>query len=58
LNSNSPVFFSIILQLILIYTPLGTLFKVVPLTINDWIIIIPLTFSGLVIFEGVKLIKK
>ena len=52
------VIIAIILQMILIYSPLGTLFGVVPLTLGDWMIVIPLAVSGIIIFEVVKIIKE
>ncbi len=52
------VIIAIMLQIILIYSPLGTLFGVVPLTIRDWMIVIPLAVSGIIIFEVVKIIKE
>lgn len=47
-----------ILQLIAIYSPLNTLFLFTPLSIKDWLLILPLALSGLVIFEVAKYFKK
>lgn len=55
---NMAILFSVALQLILLYTPLGIAFGVVPLSLMDWIIILPFAISGLVIFEVGKLIRK
>ncbi|MBS3064868.1 MAG: cation transporting ATPase C-terminal domain-containing protein, partial [DPANN group archaeon] len=55
---NYAVLISIILHLILLYSPLGIIFGVIPLTIKDWLFILPFVVSGLVIFEIGKLIKK
>jgi P-type Ca2+ transporter type 2C len=55
---NIAILLSISLHLILLYTPISKFFDVIPLTLKDWIIIIPLSLSGLFIFEIVKLIKK
>src|SRR3989339_434792 len=55
---NYAVIISVILHLILLYSPLGIIFGVIPLTIKDWLFILPFVVSGLVIFEIGKLIKK
>jgi len=55
---NYAVLFSIVLHLLLLYTPLGTIFGVVPLTLKDWLFILPFAISGLVGFEVVKLIRR
>tara|TARA_Y100000034_G_scaffold34251_1_gene41977 strand:- start:2303 stop:4939 length:2637 start_codon:yes stop_codon:yes gene_type:complete len=55
---NYAVLFSIVLHLLLLYTPLAIAFGVIPLTLNDWLFILPFTVSGLVIFEGWKIIKR
>lgn len=54
---NLAVLFSIALHLTLIYTPLGNYFGVVPLSLKDWILILPFALSGLIIFEIGKIIK-
>jgi Ca2+-transporting ATPase len=54
---NYAVIFSVILHLILLYTPLSVFFGVVPLSLNDWILIFPFAISGLVLFEGMKYLK-
>ncbi len=51
---NYAVVFSFLIHLILLYTPLGSVFGVIPLSIKDWILIIPLGFSGIIAFEGWK----
>ncbi|MEN7982565.1 MAG: HAD-IC family P-type ATPase [Nanoarchaeota archaeon] len=55
---NYSVIISIILHLILLYTPLSVAFGVIPLGIKDWLIIIPFAFSGLLIFEIGKILRK
>lgn len=55
---NYSIIFSIVLHLILLYTPLATAFKVIPLGIMDWLIILPFAISGLIIFEGMKLVRE
>lgn len=45
------------LQLLLLYTPLSIAFGVVPLALMDWVKIILISVSGLVIFEAYKLFK-
>ena len=54
---NYAVLSSIILQLIIVYTSLGNFFSVVPLSFSDWLLILPLAVSGLIIFEIAKYIK-
>ncbi len=48
---NYAVLLSITLHLLLLYTPLGTVFSVVPLSLKDWLFILPFAVSGLVVFE-------
>ena len=55
---NYAVLFSIALHLILLYTPLAHAFQVVPLSLNDWLFILPFAVSGLVVFEGFKFFRK
>src|SRR3989339_40380 len=55
---NYAVIISVILHLILLYSPLGIIFGVIPLTIKDWLFILPFVVSGLVIFEIGKLIRQ
>jgi P-type Ca2+ transporter type 2C len=55
---NYAVLFSIIAHMILLYTPLAGIFKLVPLMLNDWLFILPFAFSGLIVFEIVKYCKK
>lgn len=55
---NYAVLFSIALHLLLLYSPLGAVFGVVPLSIREWMFIVPFSVSGLVIFEIWKLVKK
>ncbi len=55
---NYAVLLSFLLHFILLYTSLGNLFGVVALTeLFDWLIIIPLSLSGLIVFELGKLLK-
>ncbi len=55
---NYAVLFSIVAHLILLYTPLADIFKLVPLALSDWLFILPFAVSGLVVFEIVKYCKK
>ncbi len=55
---NLAVISSILIHLVLIYTPLGIAFGVVPLGLSDWALILPFAFSGLIIFEGAKYFKR
>jgi len=52
------VVISTIMLLVTIYTPLSQYFYTVPLSIKDWLMIIPVTLLGLVIYEISKLFKK
>jgi len=54
---NYAILVSILLHLILLYTPLAIIFNVVPLTIKDWIFILPFAVSGVLFFEVGKIIK-
>src|SRR3989344_4618806 len=54
---NYAVIFSIILHLILIYTPLSILFGVVQLSLADWLFIIPFSISGIALFEIGKYVR-
>jgi Ca2+-transporting ATPase len=54
---NYAVLFSIGLQFILLYTPLGKFFQIVPLSINDWFLVLPLAITGVLVFEIGKYIK-
>ncbi len=60
--SNKWLNYSIILgigiHLILLYTPIGVLFNVVPLSLSNWLLILPFGLSGLILFEAYKLAKK
>jgi P-type Ca2+ transporter type 2C len=55
---NYAVLFSIGMHLLLVYTFLNKIFGVVPLTLKEWIFILPFAISGLIIFEIVKFIRK
>ncbi len=55
---NYAVIASIMLHLIVLYTPLAMLFQLRPLGITDWLIILPFSLSGVIIFEAWKLLKK
>ncbi|MFH1455638.1 MAG: cation-translocating P-type ATPase [archaeon] len=47
---------SILLQLLILYTPLATFFKVVPLGLTDWVYIILVSSLGFVFFEVKKFV--
>jgi len=51
------VVFSILMQLIVLYTPLATYFRIVPLQLIDWVYVILVSASVLVFGELVKLGK-
>lgn len=55
---NYAIIFSLVLQFILLYTPLAGFFGVVPLSFNNWLFIIPFAVSGLIIFEIGKYFRK
>ncbi len=54
---NYAVLVSLLLHLLLIYTPAGKLFSLVPLSLMEWMFILPFAISGLVIFEIAKYIR-
>jgi len=55
---NYAVLISLGLQLLLVYTALGSFFSIVPLTLADWLYILPFSLSGLIIFEVAKYFRK
>jgi len=55
---NYAVLISLGLQLLLVYTALGSFFSIVPLTLADWLYILPFSVSGLIIFEIAKYFRK
>jgi len=55
---NYAVLFSIALHLTLIYTPLAAIFGLVPLSLKNWLFILPFAISGLIAFEIAKFIRK
>ncbi|MFH1326687.1 MAG: cation-transporting P-type ATPase [archaeon] len=55
---NYSIILSFILHFVLLYTPLGSLFGVVPLAFKDWFFILPFAFSGVVVFESWKYFKE
>jgi Ca2+-transporting ATPase len=54
---NVAVIGSLILHVILIYSPLGRIFDLVPLSFMDWLCALPIALSGVVAFEIYKLIR-
>ena len=54
---NYAVLFAGALHVALIYTPLAGIFGLVPLTLKNWIFLLPFAVSGLVILECWKFIK-
>jgi Ca2+-transporting ATPase len=48
----------ILLQVVLIYTPLAPLFSIVPLTLREWGLVFVASLPGLVTFEIWKLVRK
>jgi len=55
---NVSILVALALHLILLYTSLGSLFSLISLSIKDWLIVLPFAFSGIVLFELYKIIKK
>lgn len=55
---NLAVILSLGLHLILLYTPLAIAFKLVPLTLSNWLFILPFGASGLILFEIGKYILR
>jgi len=47
---------AVVLQLIMLYTPLSTAFKVVPLGIIDWLVVLGLACTGFIFFETKKVL--
>jgi Ca2+-transporting ATPase len=54
---NWSILISIILHLILIYSPLSTIFQTTALSLSEWLFILPFAFSGLIVFEIGKYVK-
>jgi len=54
---NYAVLFSLVLHLALIYSFVGKYFGLVRMSLNNWLLIVPFAVSGLVLFEGWKLVK-
>ena len=49
---------SVILHLIALYTPLNEVMHLVPLSLAEWAMILPLALSGFIFFEIKKLFTK
>ena len=54
---NFAIILSIILQIVLLYTPLSIVFGLTSLSISQWLLVLPFAISGLVLFEITKYIK-
>ncbi len=54
---NYAIIFSLFMQFVLLYTGLSGIFRVSPLSLKEWIFILPFAVSGLIIFEISKYIK-
>ena len=54
---NYAVLFSFILHVALIYSFVGKYFGLVGMSLNNWLLVLPFAASGLVLFEGWKLIR-
>jgi len=52
------IFSSLLLQVLVVYGPMAKYFKTYPITINDWIIIIVVSSSVLIVGEIIKFIRK
>jgi len=55
---NYAIVFALAAQFVLLYTPLASVFGVVPLTIQNWLFILPFAVSGLVVFEIGKYFRR
>ena len=55
---NYAILISILLHLLLIYSPLGALFGVIPLSLTDWLLVLPFALFGLFVFEAGKYVKR
>jgi len=55
---NYAIIFALAAQFILLYTPLAIVFGVVPLTIQNWLFILPFAVSGLIVFEIGKYFRR
>ena len=55
---NMAVLGAFILHLVLLYTPFSIAFDVVPLTLENWLFILPFGASGLILFETWKYFHK
>lgn len=55
---NYATLLAISVHLFLLYTPLGIYFSLIPLSLMDWIFILPFAISGLLIFETVKYFRE
>ena len=53
------VIITLLAHVLIVYHPLGNLiFKTTPLMLKDWLIILAVSSSGIIFFEGKKLLKK
>jgi Ca2+-transporting ATPase len=55
---NLSILFGVLIHIVLLYTPLSIAFKVVPLTFNDWLFVLPFGISGFLIFETLKFFRR
>lgn len=55
---NLAVLISVVLQLVVIYTPLNAVFHFVPLGIVDRLRILGIGMTGLIVFESIKFFRK
>ena len=52
------VCFPIAMQFVLLYTPLAGVFHLVPLRLDQWILVISIAFASVLFFEGLKMVPK
>ncbi len=61
LFSNKYIWYAIlsivILQIIIIYTPLASVFSVTSLSLREWVYVLLASLPGLVVFEAIKIFK-
>ncbi len=54
---NYSIIIAIVLQILLLYTALGRLFHTTPLSLMTWVYIVPLSLSGVIIYEIIKKVR-
>ncbi len=54
---NISILFAVLLNIILMYTKLGVLFKITPFSLGMWLVLVPLGLTGLLVNEIVKEVR-